>query len=132
MLRRYDEDEISWLKTDSKCEFESSASSKNPVNPNTSTITAGASGVNAVTWGVFRGKEIVTPTIIEEQSFRAWGEEAYGIWEEWRRVFSRGSEEEKFLESCKNESVLVNVVGQQFVGKGAAKLWEILASGVDD
>jgi methylenetetrahydrofolate reductase (NADPH) len=132
LLQRYDEDEISWLKTDSKGHFESSTSSKNLMNPNFSTITAGASGVNAVTWGVFRGKEIVTPTIIEEQSFRAWGEEAYGIWEEWRRVFPSGSEEEKFLESCKRESVLVNVVGQQFVGKGAARLWEILANGVAD
>jgi hypothetical protein len=28
--------------------------------------------VNAVTWGVFGGKEIVTTTLIEEMSFRAW------------------------------------------------------------
>ena len=27
---------------------------------------------NTVTWGVFPGKEIVQPTIIEEVSFRAW------------------------------------------------------------
>jgi len=83
-------------------------------------------GVNTVTWGVFRGKEIVTPTIIEEQSFRAWGEEAFGIWEEWRTVFPRGSEEERFLRSCGADVVLVNVVGQQFVGEDAQSLWEIL------
>lgn len=28
--------------------------------------------VNAVTWGVFGAKEIVTTTLIEEMSFRAW------------------------------------------------------------
>lgn len=28
--------------------------------------------VNAVTWGVFGGKEIVTTTLIEEMSFKAW------------------------------------------------------------
>lgn len=28
--------------------------------------------VNAVTWGVFAGKEIVTTTLIEEMSFKAW------------------------------------------------------------
>ena len=28
--------------------------------------------VNAVTWGVFGGKEIITTTMIEEMSFKAW------------------------------------------------------------
>lgn len=32
----------------------------------------GKGDVNAVTWGVFGGKEIVTTTLIEEMSFRAW------------------------------------------------------------
>lgn len=128
LLQRYGEDEISWLKTDGQGTFESSASMENLVDATTSKPRAGATGVNAVTWGVFRGKEIVTPTMIEEQSFRAWGEEAFGIWEEWRRVFPRGSEEERFLESCKRDSVLVNVVGQKFVGRYGARLWEILAT----
>jgi methylenetetrahydrofolate reductase (NADPH) len=127
-LQNHGEDEISWLKTDSQGVFESSSSSESPTDPTTSKPAAGATGVNAVTWGVFRGKEIITPTIIEEQSFRAWGDEAYGIWEEWRRVFPRGSEEEKLLESCKRGFVLVNVVGQRFVGREGARLWEILAA----
>lgn len=128
-LQKHGDDEISWLKTDSAGFFESSAlPTENLVDSTTSKPTAGATGVNAVTWGVFRGKEIVTPTIIEEQSFRAWGEEAYGVWEEWRRVFPRGSEQEKFLECCKGDSVLVNVVGQQYVGRQGARLWEILAT----
>jgi methylenetetrahydrofolate reductase (NADPH) len=29
-------------------------------------------GANAVTWGVFKGQEIVTTTLIEEVSFKAW------------------------------------------------------------
>lgn len=29
--------------------------------------------VNSVTWASFPGKEIVTPTIVAEVSFRAWG-----------------------------------------------------------
>lgn len=32
----------------------------------------GKGDVNAVTWGVFGGKEIVTTTMIEEMSFKAW------------------------------------------------------------
>ncbi|KAI9781015.1 MAG: hypothetical protein M1835_004371, partial [Candelina submexicana] len=43
-----------------------------------------AESVNAVTWGTFPGKEIITPTIIEQVSFRAWLEEAFGIWSEWQ------------------------------------------------
>ena len=31
-----------------------------------------AGDVNAVTWGVFGGKEIITTTMIEEMSFKAW------------------------------------------------------------
>jgi methylenetetrahydrofolate reductase (NADPH) len=126
-LQKYSEEEISWLKTDVNGDFESSTSSVANVDKTSSKPTPGLTGVNSVTWGVFRGKEIVTPTIIEEQSFRAWGEEAYGIWSEWRRVFPRGSEEELFLERCRREMCLVNVVGHQFVGKDGGKLWKILA-----
>lgn len=32
----------------------------------------GKGDVNAVTWGVFPAKEIVTTTMIEEMSFKAW------------------------------------------------------------
>lgn len=126
LLQRHAEDEISWVKTDSAGRFESSTEPEGPVDPATSKPTVGAMGVSALTWGVFRGKEIVTPTILEEQSFRAWGEEAYGIWEEWRRVFPRGSEEEQFLKEAKADSILVNVVGQEFVGERGKRLWEIL------
>jgi methylenetetrahydrofolate reductase (NADPH) len=125
-LQRYGEEEVSWLKTDAEGGFESSTTVQEGVDARTSKMTPGATGVNAVTWGVFRGKEIVTPTIIEEQSFRAWGEEAYSIWEEWRRVFARGSDEEAFLLNCKKDVVLVNVVGQKFVREDGMRLWKIL------
>jgi methylenetetrahydrofolate reductase (NADPH) len=125
-LQRYSEEKISWLKTDANDDFECSISSAANVDKMSSKPTPGLNGVNAVTWGVFKGKEIITPTIIEEQSFRAWGEEAYGIWSEWRRVFPRGSEEEQFLEKCRVEMCLVNVVGQQYLGNEGGKLWKVL------
>ena len=69
-------EETSFYASNAKGEFISSATGQ----------TGGAT--NAVTWGAFPGKEIVTPTIIEEVSFRAWAEEAFGIWGEWRpRVY---------------------------------------------
>lgn len=123
-LRKYGEDELSWLATSLRRDFESSTSS-GPIG-----LVDGSqspmSTRNAVTWGVFRGKEIVTPTIIEEESFRAWSDEAYGIWEEWRRVFPRGSAEERLLKKCRDDVVLVNVVGQRFVGDDGRRLWKIL------
>ncbi|KAK0392423.1 hypothetical protein NLU13_1918 [Sarocladium strictum] len=83
-----------------------------------------ATSTNAVTWGVFPGKEIVTPTIIEEVSFRAWSEEAFGIWAEWAKVYGRGSESEKLLNSIRHDYWLVNIIHNDFVDKDA--LWNFL------
>lgn len=83
-------------------------------------------GTNAVTWGVFPGKEIITPTIIEEVSFRAWAEEAFGIWGEWAQVYGKGSESEKLLGRLKGELWLVNIIHHEYVESEA--LWEFLAS----
>lgn len=137
LLIKYTPDQVGWMKTDANSVFESSEQVTPPQPPTdpdheeapTSKRTPGISGINAVTWGVFRGKEIVTPTIIEAESFRAWGEEAYSIWSEWRRCFPRGSEEEKLLEQIRLDSVLVNVVGQNYIGGQAGdggELWRIL------
>ncbi|KAK4458376.1 methylenetetrahydrofolate reductase-domain-containing protein [Cladorrhinum samala] len=79
---------------------------------------------NAVTWGVFPGKEIVTPTIIEEVSFRAWSEEAFGIWGEWAKIYGKGSESEKLLERVRADSWLVNIIHHDYVESDA--LWELL------
>ncbi|KAG7136236.1 Methylenetetrahydrofolate reductase 2 like protein [Verticillium longisporum] len=86
--------------------------------------TAVPASTNAVTWGVFPGKEIITPTIIEEVSFRAWSEEAFKIWGEWSRVYGRGHESEKFLQSVKDEYWLVNIIHHDFVETNA--LWDLL------
>ncbi|KAK5993244.1 Methylenetetrahydrofolate reductase 2 [Cladobotryum mycophilum] len=81
---------------------------------------------NAVTWGVFPGKEIVTPTIIEEVSFRAWNEEAFDIWSEWSKVYSKDSEAHKFLHNVKDDCWLVNIIHHDFVDQDA--LWNLLLS----
>ena len=83
-----------------------------------------ASAVDSVTWGSFPGKEIVTPTIIEEMSFRAWAEEAYGIWREWERCYPVGSESRRVIAGCREDVWLVNVIGHVYQEKEG--LWEIL------
>ncbi|GIK00671.1 hypothetical protein Aspvir_004698 [Aspergillus viridinutans] len=111
LFAKHGHEKLAWFATNAKGEFESSL----PADPaDADTIEMNPHNVNAVTWGVFRGKEIVTPTIIEEVSFRAWGEEAYRIWDEWRRVYPRGTPTERFLDEVKNDVWLVCVVGQDF------------------
>jgi methylenetetrahydrofolate reductase (NADPH) len=95
-----------------------------------SDLTGGLAGearepsTNAVTWGVFPGKEIITPTIIEEVSFRAWSEEAFGIFGEWAKVYGKGTESSKLLEKAKSDSWLVNIIHHDYVEKDA--LWDLL------
>ncbi|RHY89364.1 hypothetical protein DYB35_007802 [Aphanomyces astaci] len=36
--------------------------------------------VTAVTWGVFPGKEIIQPTVVDTASFAAWKDEAFELW----------------------------------------------------
>lgn len=88
------------------------------------TTISSNSSTNAVTWGVFPGKEIVTPTIIEEVSFRAWSEEAFGIWDEWSRVYGKGSDSAKLLSGIRDDYWLVNVIHHDFVDQQA--LWDVL------
>jgi len=43
----------------------------------------------AVTWGVFPGKEIIQPTIIDEVSFKVWKDESFVLWEEWQYLYKK-------------------------------------------
>lgn len=83
--------------------------------------------INAVTWGVFPGEEIVQPTIVEQNSFLAWKDEAYTLISEWVRIFesdlakefTKGKEQEvansvQFLKNFGDEFVLCNIVNNNF------------------
>lgn len=83
----------------------------------------GLGAANSVTWGAFPGKEIASPTIIEEISFRAWVEEAFNLWAEWERCYPVGKTR-TFLRECREDSFLINVIGHTF--KQPGELWEIL------
>ncbi|KAK6514045.1 hypothetical protein TWF506_008472 [Arthrobotrys conoides] len=79
------------------------------------TNLASDSSLNAVTWGAFPGKEIITPTIIEEVSFRAWRDEAFDIWSEWQRIYPLSSATSKLLGELKNKLWLVTIIHHDFV-----------------
>ncbi|KAH9981738.1 methylenetetrahydrofolate reduct [Russula compacta] len=55
---------------------------------------------NAVTWGVFPGQEIVQSTIIEQESFLTWKDEAFSIWTDWASQFPHSLRKD----SCWKES----------------------------
>ncbi|CUM67936.1 uncharacterized protein PRCAT00005649001 [Priceomyces carsonii] len=97
------------------------------VNKNGDLLTNTAEDdINAVTWGVFPGEEILQPTIVEKTSFLAWKDEAFRLITEWIRIFQSyhlqsttidKSQSSNFVELMKNlndEFVLCNLVSNDF------------------
>lgn len=78
------------------------------------TNTPGDAGPNAVTWGVFPGKEIVQPTIVETVSFLAWRDEFYHLGEEWSKCYDEGSEARRLIREVTETWFLVNIVHNDF------------------
>lgn len=69
---------------------------------------------NAVTWGVFPGREIIQPTIVEPLSFMAWKDEAYYLWESWRNIYEEESSTYTLMDTILNEWYLINIVDNNF------------------
>ena len=67
-----------------------------------------------MTWGVFPGKEIIQPTIVEAISFMAWKDEAYELGHQWANLYEPGSAASEFVKSFFDTSFLVNVVHNDF------------------
>jgi methylenetetrahydrofolate reductase (NADPH) len=66
-------------------------------------------GPNAVTWGVFPGKEIVQPTIVETVSFLAWKDEFYRLGQDWANCHSSVSPSRYVIEDVMDTWCLVNI-----------------------
>ncbi|KAK5816582.1 methylenetetrahydrofolate reductase-domain-containing protein [Linnemannia elongata] len=81
-------------------------------------------GSNAVTWGVFPGKEIIQPTVIEKVSFLAWRDEAFEIWREWEHLYPKGSASQKLLHQIGHDYWLFNVVHNDFRDENG--IWDIV------
>ncbi|KAK6462215.1 methylenetetrahydrofolate reductase-domain-containing protein [Scheffersomyces coipomensis] len=82
--------------------------------------------INAVTWGVFPGEEILQPTIVEKISFLAWKDEVYRLFSEWVNILQSNLVEAdkekvqnftKLIEEFTNDFVLCNVVNNDFIDK---------------
>lgn len=66
-------------------------------------------GPNAVTWGVFPGKEIVQPTIVETISFLAWKDEAFRLGSDWARCHTVSSPSRHLIDNIMENWYLVNI-----------------------
>ena len=66
-------------------------------------------GPNAVTWGVFPGKEIVQPTIVETISFLAWKDEAFRLGMDWAHCHSSLSPSRHLIQGIMESWYLVNI-----------------------
>ncbi len=72
--------------------------------------------VNAVTWGVFPGREIVQPTVVDTMSFLIWKDEAFHLWlEEWGSLYENGSASHSLIREIHDSYYLMNIVENNFV-----------------
>ncbi|HAA58041.1 MAG TPA: hypothetical protein DCE42_24985 [Myxococcales bacterium] len=88
------------------------------------TVYSNCDTVNAVTWGVFPGKEITQPTIVDPDSFVVWKYEAFDLWlYVWGALYPAESPSRELFQQIYKEFYLVNVVDNDFV-KG--DIWSVL------
>jgi methylenetetrahydrofolate reductase (NADPH) len=84
---------------------------------------------NAVTWGVFPGKEIIQPTIVEPIAFMAWKDEAFALWEEWARTYDRQSPAAETIMEINETWYLVNIVHNDFQDENG--IWRLFDLEID-
>lgn len=77
--------------------------------------TNAAEGPNAVTWGVFPGKEVIQPTVVDGAAFLAWKDEAFELGSAWADLYEKTSAESaKVIRDIFSSFYLVNVVANDY------------------
>ncbi|XP_028406469.1 methylenetetrahydrofolate reductase-like [Dendronephthya gigantea] len=70
----------------------------------------------AVTWGVFPGKEIIQPTVVDPVSFQIWKDEAFALWKhQWARLYPEESKSREIIDTIHDSYMLVNLVDNDYV-----------------
>ncbi|ELU06114.1 hypothetical protein CAPTEDRAFT_181552 [Capitella teleta] len=79
----------------------------------------------ALTWGVFPGKEIIQPTVVDPIAFKSWRDEAFGLWrEQWASLYDAASPSRQIIQNIVDNYYLVNLVDNDFPRKTC--LFELL------
>ncbi|CUS07287.1 unnamed protein product [Tuber aestivum] len=84
------------------------------VDKNGTLKTNSSEGPNAVTWGVYSGKEIIQPTIVETISFLAWKDEAFRLGDDWAKCYEADSVSRHLIQEVMDTWFLVNIVDNDF------------------
>lgn len=107
----------------------------------------GCTRPTAVTWGCFPGREIVTSTIVEKNSFLMWRDELFAIIKEWKNNFvsisknpvsikkeksAKGNAKNKHSESENEPSVKKQAVSEDDLSEKSSKAAGVLESVLDD
>lgn len=83
--------------------------------------------VNAVTWGIFPGREVIQPTIVDADAFMIWKDEALNIFQNTWAVIYKPAKNEKgedlpgdepsvaFMDHCSENLFVVNIVENDFI-----------------
>ncbi len=72
--------------------------------------------VSAVTWGIFPGKEIIQPTVVDAETFHVWKDEAFEIWRtEWAALYDEGSTPRRLIEEIHDSYWLLNLVENDYI-----------------
>ncbi|XP_073937441.1 methylenetetrahydrofolate reductase (NADPH) isoform X3 [Castor canadensis] len=80
---------------------------------------------NAVTWGIFPGREIIQPTVVDPVSFMFWKDEAFALWtEQWGKLYEEESPSRMIIQYIHDNYFLVNLVDNEFPLDNC--LWQIV------
>ncbi|KAJ3130205.1 hypothetical protein HK098_005452 [Nowakowskiella sp. JEL0407] len=78
----------------------------------------------AATWGIFPGREVVQPTIVDPDSFMAWKEEAFQLWSAWETIYEPDTPPRKLIQKIRQEYYLVNILDNDY--KRSDEIYNIL------
>ncbi|XP_056398190.1 methylenetetrahydrofolate reductase (NADPH) [Hyla sarda] len=80
---------------------------------------------NAVTWGIFPGREIIQPTVVDPVSFMYWKDEAFALWiEQWAKLYEEESPSRMIIQYIHDNYYLVNLVDNDFPLENC--LWQVI------
>lgn len=84
---------------------------------------------NAVTWGVFPDREVLQPTVVCPESFKAWSVEAYSLWKSnWASIYDGEASAEQrraieLIDEIHDSYWLVNMVDNDFIAGDIFKVF---------
>merc|ERR1719183_1995438 len=93
--------DVDWMAVSKSGDMQSSPNTSGPVT--------------AVTWGVFPGREIQQPTVVDAASFRAWKDEAFALWDMFLEVNAENHRQKRTVSNIADTWYLVNVVDNNFL-----------------